>query len=404
MNRPSHHPELLALVAALLLSALPAVAQPGPPEDLYTGADRARIERETERLIPIQRRHEDALLDLPRVHGMGITVDPVTKEVVFEIAVEREGLVPPLPSRIEGVPVRIVREDPPVPLNGGAACQPCHANQLALPVQMGNSTGNGLYCSACTLGFKVCKDGVDYYVTNAHCSWSSAGCVGGAPLGSATYHRGQLDASCTLTSQIGTVARHQTPICGGTSNRVDAALMTSADNQTSWAIRDIGTPQTYAGWVAVGTQVQKSGRTTGLTYGTVASTNYTTDVGPYTCCGTARFIGQIKVNAAVTPFIQGGDSGSALLDRVNPPRIVGLLFAGPTNGSYGVANKINDVLTELGYVELDPNCTPPDPQCVAWCDAEKSFCQEEYCYWNYNAYMCHTGCDIQYNECVAYGC
>lgn len=387
----------------LCLVPSPLLAQPGPPEDLYTGAERARIAREVERLMPIQARHENALLDLPRVHGMGITVDPVTREVVFEIAVERGGLPPELPSRVDGVPVRVVREDPPVPMNGGAACMPCHADQQALPVPMGNSTSNGLFCSACTLGFKVCKDGVDYYVTNAHCSQSAAGCSGGAPLSSATYHRGQLDAGCSLTTQIGTVSQHRTPTCNGYNNYVDAALMLSAETKTSWAIRDIGTPATVPGTASVGTQVQKSGRTTGHTFGTISSVNYTTDVGAYACCGTARFTDQIKVDAATAPFLQGGDSGSALLDRTSPPKIVGLLFAAPTDGSYAVANKIQNVLSSLGNVTLDPNCPPPDQACVDQC-LETAIQCDAWCNWEYqsNPYVCYDICwgDMGYEGCV----
>lgn len=389
---------ILSLLFGASLAPAPLAAQPGPPENLFRGPEREHVQRETKRLEAIQARHQDALMNLPKVHGMGISVDPATRELVFLLAVEREGPAPDLPLQIEGVRVVIERSEPARPMNGGAACMPCHANQVPLPVPMGNSTGNPFYCSACTLGFKVCRDGVIYYVTNAHCSWNSSGCEGGAPIGSNTYHRGQLDAACTLTTDIGDVSLHATPRCGS-DNLVDAALMVSSNALTSWSIRDIGTPSTATAWnLVVGDAVQKSGRTTGLTYGTVSAVNYTTNVGPY-CCGTARFVRQIKVNATVAPFLQGGDSGSALLDRSNPPKIGGLLFAGPTDGSYGIANHIDYVLASLGNLTLNPSCTAPT--CQDNCYWSRDDCLETFCYWNYDPYMCNEGCELQYQDCLA---
>lgn len=388
----------LCLTLGLSLTATPLPAQPGPPEDLFKGPERARVQRESARLEAIQARHQDALLKLPKVHGMGVSVDPRTKELVFLVSVERGAAAPKLPAQIEGVRVVVEHSEPPRAMNGGSSCIPCHANQVPLPVPMGNSTGNQYYCSACTLGFKVCQSGVQYYVTNAHCSPDAAGCEGKAPIGSNTYHRGKLDASCTLTTDIGDVSLHATPRCGS-DNLVDAALMRSSNSLTSWSIRDIGTPGFRVN-VMVGDAVQKSGRTTGLTYGTVASTNYTTNVSNY-CCGSPKFVRQIKVNATTLPFIQPGDSGSGLLNRATPPGIAGLLFAGPSDGSYGIANHIDYVLATLGNVSLDPNCTAPT--CQSTCYDQRDDCYETYCYWNYDQYMCETGCEQQYQECLG-GC
>lgn len=150
----------LCLTLGLSLAAAPLPAQPGPPQDLFKGPERARVQRESARLEAIQARHQDALMNLPKVHGMGISVDPKTRELVFLISVERGAAAPKLPAQIEGVRVVVEHNEPPRAMNGGGACMPCHANQVPLPVLMGNSTGNQYYCSACTLGFKVCKAGV----------------------------------------------------------------------------------------------------------------------------------------------------------------------------------------------------------------------------------------------------
>jgi hypothetical protein len=45
-------------------------------------------------------------------------------------------------------------------------------------------------------------------------------------------------------------------------------------------------------------------------------------------------------------FSDSGDSGSAILER-GTNRVVGLLFAGATNGSLTFANHIADVLAKL---------------------------------------------------------
>lgn len=346
------------LLLIVLTTGLASAAAP-PAGDFFAGPERALAAAEVDRLRDIQVRHESRLLDRPGVHGMGIGVDPVSRELVFLIAVDKNGLAPRLPGDIEGVRVVVDRSDPPMPLHGGSSCIPCHADQQALPVPMGNSTGNPSLCFACTLGFKAChrSTGQLVYVTNAHCSPDSNGCVGGAPIGSDTLHRSRLDAFCGITTDIGDVGGYATPVCNGTDNRVDGARIFSADNLTSRTIRDIGTASMLSGTVLPGDVAQKSGRTTGFTVGIVNSVNYTTNVGPYDCCGTARFVNQIRVNADVLPFIQPGDSGSALLNFQSPPRIVGLLFAGPEDGSYGVANRIADVLSQLNLT-LDTTCPP----------------------------------------------
>lgn len=75
----------------------------------------------------------------------------------------------------------------------------------------------------------------------------------------------------------------------------------------------------------LGQRVRKSGRTTGLTFGTVTLLNATVNVGYTTLRGerTARFTGQVITEA----MSQGGDSGSLIVDATEN-RAVGLLFAG----------------------------------------------------------------------------
>ncbi|WP_095415640.1 hypothetical protein [Thermogutta terrifontis] len=101
--------------------------------------------------------------------------------------------------------------------------------------------------------------------------------------------------------------------------------------------------------------VQKYGRTTGWTMGTITSIN-TTILVSYSR-GTARFVNQIVVQSP-SAFILPGDSGSLLVTQeatlsesegvlLDANRPVGLLFAGNSDGTYAVANRIEDVLQAL---------------------------------------------------------
>lgn len=103
-----------------------------------------------------------------------------------------------------------------------------------------------------------------------------------------------------------------------------------------------------------GMTVCKHGRTTGYTEGTVSDELYDALVGmshedPNQ---TALFTDQLRLE--VTPRYQaiglGGDSGSLIVSKKDK-KAVGLYFAGPQNGQYGIANPMNKVL-ELLEIEL----------------------------------------------------
>jgi hypothetical protein len=96
--------------------------------------------------------------------------------------------------------------------------------------------------------------------------------------------------------------------------------------------------------------VQKYGRSTRLTSGTVTSIS-TTVIVSYGA-SRARFVDQIVVTGNGV-FIQPGDSGSLLVTRedtsrrIAANRPVGLIFAGNSTGTQGIANRIADVLSAL---------------------------------------------------------
>lgn len=121
-------------------------------------------------------------------------------------------------------------------------------------------------------------------------------------------------------------------------NYVDAALV-RLDNPAliDPRIVDIGGPPLGVTAPRLGMRVIKSGRTTGLTQGTLTQIDVTVDV---TYDGrTARFANQIMLS----PLSQPGDSGSLVLDYER--NAVGLLFSGSELVS--VANPIAAVLETL---------------------------------------------------------
>ena len=114
----------------------------------------------------------------------------------------------------------------------------------------------------------------------------------------------------------------------GAQNRVDAAIAYTTTSLASAEILGLGQPNRMVGTPAVGMPITKSGRTTGVTTGTVTALNATVNVS-YGTCGTATFVDQVITTAGLGA---SGDSGSVVLEQgTNTP--VGLYFAGsPTSG------------------------------------------------------------------------
>ena len=124
-------------------------------------------------------------------------------------------------------------------------------------------------------------------------------------------------------------------------NVVDAAVAkpVSASDITP-EILDIGRVM-GVGEARLKQKVQKSGRTTALTVGTVIDTD--AEVQVWYDQGIAKFVHQIIVLHTNGRFSAGGDSGSLVLDTDN--YAVGLLFAG--SDKVTVVNPIRQVLEQL---------------------------------------------------------
>jgi hypothetical protein len=130
-----------------------------------------------------------------------------------------------------------------------------------------------------------------------------------------------------------------------------------------------GVPSSSIATPSVGMAVQKSGRTTGHTTGTIGSTNTSVKVQYQIQCGrgkkyTISYTNQVLINGS--SFSAGGDSGSLILTNTSCAHPVALLFAGSSSTTIG--NPISDVLNALSGVGypvsfVGMNCTgPSSPQ------------------------------------------
>lgn len=116
-------------------------------------------------------------------------------------------------------------------------------------------------------------------------------------------------------------------------------------------ILGIGTLSSTTLAAAIGRAVKKSGRTTGLTRSTIQGLNATIKI-TYEdeCAGgevfTKTFTGQIIIKNKASRFLDGGDSGSLLVEDVDTnPKAIGLLFAG--SKWTAIANPIDEVLSHF---------------------------------------------------------
>src|SRR5262249_8384631 len=159
---------------------------------------------------------------------------------------------------------------------------------------------------------------------------------------------GLIDVGCVASNARTVASLTAWPALG---SNVDAALaaLTGFMNTTG-NIEGIGIPSSLVKTPAVGMSVQKSGRTTGVTTGSVQSINTSVRVKYTTTCGGHKgFVVSYTNQVVVTPgtFSAGGDSGSLIVTNDSAcPQPVALLFAGSSTVTIG--NPIGEVLTKTG--------------------------------------------------------
>ena|SRR6266540_1198105 len=191
-----------------------------------------------------------------------------------------------------------------------------------------------------TLSAIVEADGVRYLLSNNHVLANE----NRLPLGTVIFQPGPLDGGGAADDRVATLARF-VELAADAPNAVDCALAVVDD---ATAVRATVLPRVgrlaSADPVdaALGMKVEKTGRATGYTTGTVhdVSANVTVQFD----LGRLLFQDQVMVTGDGGPFCDGGDSGSLVVDD-RSGRATGLLFGG--GREFGIANHLPDVLTRL---------------------------------------------------------
>ena len=295
------------------------------------------------------------------VHGFGIGRKTVKHRVILAPAVtvyvvqKLPRLAIPLASRlptsIDGVPVDVVESpaafltissggDAPI-RNGALAAGP---GQTA--VSPGLSTGRlgtppGTL-AACCRSTRPNERGIVLALSNNHVL-AALGGQRGDPI--CQPAPGDAGGVCR---KIGGLWRAY-PIEPGTlPNLVDCAVARLDDSVAHQSVLPtigdiLGTDRAQLDAI-----VCKYGRTTGYTEGIVRALDCTEVVGldQMDKTKTAIFANQIRVDARNSVFASKGDSGSLVLAK-GTGRGVGLYFAGPPGGSYGLANHLGIVRERL---------------------------------------------------------
>jgi hypothetical protein len=216
------------------------------------------------------------------------------------------------------------------------------------PVPIGVSTGHPRV-TAGTIGARVTDGSRTFALSNNHIF--AAG--NGGSEGDNLLQPGVADGGRDPDDAIGTLFDFE-PLrfcqrIACTPNRIDAAIaLTSPEDLGNETPEDgYGTPRRRTVEPALGLEVQKFGRTTGLTRGRITGINATIDVSYRD--GIARFEDQIVISGGEGGFSAGGDSGSLVVTKgalLGDRRPVGLLFAGSNVST--LANPIDPVLERFG--------------------------------------------------------
>ncbi len=301
------------------------------------------------------------------VEGQPTEITAVRVYVTQKIAVSLLPSRDRLPETIDGIPVDVI-ESPPAFILTKKRSQPrakVSANALACtdnrknrqrPVIAGISTA--LYTVTAGTISCFCRSNREgdnpaevFVLSNNHVFAN----VNQAGIGDDLYQPGPADGG-TQSDHFAELHRFAQIILGGqVPNRVDAAigkLLPGIEYQPE--ICQIGKLR-GVGQATEGMTVCKHGRTTGYTEGIVTdeSVNALVGMNHSNSSVVALFENQIRIERTPSyPAIGlGGDSGSLVVSK-NGTKAVGLYFAGPQGGEYGLANHIAEVIDKLQIVLL----------------------------------------------------
>ena len=250
-----------------------------------------------------------------------------------------------IPETIDGVPTDVIEAEPAFALN----CSDQRQTRQR-PIVAGISSGHrditagtlGCFCRSTNI---LDDTSAVFALSNNHVYAN----VDAALIGDPLYQPGPRDGA-GVSDYFAKLHRFVPIKLGGLqANRVDAAIgsiLPSVDYTNE--ICQIGS---ISGTLTAeeDMEVRKHGRTTGYTEGYIDDISYDAIIGMdhNDSSVIALFENQLRiVSSSSQPFGLGGDSGSAVVHRTED-KVVGLYFAGPSSGAYGIANRIEDVINEL---------------------------------------------------------
>ncbi|MBI5837553.1 MAG: hypothetical protein HZB25_09935 [Candidatus Eisenbacteria bacterium] len=350
-------PILLAALCLLTLAALlswgcstrpgAGLTAPDAPQPLPRTGLSVQNPAHVAMVMQLQDENTEQLMSIPGVVGTGTGASWNGAPAI--VVYTSKAIVGGVPTSIKGVPVdlryvgdvRAYEDDDAVVSKGGGVAPYVGGGgtvaAAAATLQMGTSTGNDKECASGTLGCVVLKGGVKYFLSNNHVFARQNAAAKGERIDAP----GRYDArpQCAQTPQIATLTDFQA-ISFSSNNTIDAAIAQPISG-LAYTCAEAGgyTPSSTVVAPSVGLAVKKTGRTSGLTTGSIQAINVTIRVG-YTG-GTATFVGQIQTPGK---FIRSGDSGSLMVTQSgNNP--VGLCFAGSSQASF--SNVISNVLSRF---------------------------------------------------------
>jgi uncharacterized protein YjdB len=348
--------------------------------------ERLKLTKETyqriREAIKVQKMNSAWLMDNDDIVGTATGIGP-DGEPEIRVFAAKAG-IRGIPGSLDGFPVK-------AKVTGrfyALGCPDGPTGPCDRPVPIGVSTGHPAI-TAGTIGARVTRDlngdGVPegvYALSNNHVYAA----INTANIGDNVIQPGAYDGGTDPADKIGTLADFEAIrfcdifwiwlICSET-NTIDAAIADVMDPSTgvplvepftlsdgygspnsvihpAFGVPDVSNDVDENLTQLLGESVQKYGRATGLTYGTVDSINATVDVCyDDLCYQVARFVDQIIITPGT--FSGGGDSGSLIVTNDENRHPVGLLFAGSTANT--VANRIDRVLMAFN-VDIDSGAAP----------------------------------------------
>lgn len=301
-------------------------------------------------VLAIKKQIESTVMNIPGVSGFGAS----SSKHYLNIYVEQinEDILNVIPASIAGIQTRIFE-------SGRFTSLMTPRTVKTRPLQMGMSIG--LLNSTTGTAGAVCYDnqtGATCILSNCHVLANSDGRNNNfAERGMTIISPGSYDGG-GASDAIGTL-EHWVELDEIGPNRTDGAVALVMDvSSVSDIIADLGMIDHVLTITHSGMVVKKSGRTTGVTAGTVIDSNATIKVHYPGYADPITFEDIIIVSY----FAAGGDSGSLVLtERMGA---VGLLFAGTS--TLTAVCKIKNVMDDLGInfnipVVESEDVVPPSP-------------------------------------------